>query len=163
RPSNPNLLYTDLFRYDGTDTPKYYTPVAAGTYGLSPGPFIVCNNKLYFGGSTNSLGGGTELHELDPATDSIRLPEALPGTTDKVYSFYSPVVTGNKLYFTAYHRVNSQTVFNSTEGCELHCWDGNTIRQLTAMGPGLDPGIMAEIGTYQGSVYFGGLDTATTY
>lgn len=158
-------LVTDLFSYNGIDTPKFYAPAVSSRFGLMPDQLIAYNNKLYFAGAYVTMGPIRLIHEVDPVTDSMRTIQDLPGTTDKAYHFYDPIVYGSRLYFSAYHikHLTTTSADTTTEWAELHSWDGNTIRQLTNLGPEAYPGISQGLGGYDGSVYFGGLDADSTF
>lgn len=165
KPNVPNpWRVTDLFYYNGTDTPKFYTPTVSSTFGLMPEWLIAHNNKLYFSGAVTTSGPIRKIHEVDPATGNVRILDSVAGTSDKFYGLTDPLILSGKLYFTGYqYRHTASNKDSTTFASELYCLDGGVVRRLTYLSPGpVYPGVCAFTGAFKGDVYFGGIEPDST-
>ncbi len=121
--------------------------------GLGVWPYAAYKGKLYFG--ADSIGFGTELWSLDPATQSVSLVSDIwPGFRPSSPS--DMVLAGSKLYFKA---------IDSAHGCELYSFDGTAVRRLTDLMPGPDYGLapnsVRTIAFFNGGIFFIGLTSRT--
>ncbi|AIY63899.1 Ig-like domain-containing protein [Pseudoalteromonas piratica] len=129
-----------IFVYDGQTVGFAFDSAALGiTY---PEHLIAFNNKLYFSASNTTY--GKELHEFNPETGAVSVPEdVIPGTSGTNMRY--PIVFNNMLYY-----------YGSTpsNGSEVWQFDGTTHVQFFDIRVGSSSSSIEHPMIYQNALYF---------
>lgn len=129
-----------IFVYDGQTVGFAFDSAALGiTY---PEHLIAFNNKLYFSASNTTY--GKELHEFNPETGAVSVPEDVISGTSGTNMRY-PVVFNNMLYY-----------YGSTpsNGSEVWQFDGTTHVQFFDIRVGSSSSSIEHPMIYQNALYF---------
>ena len=153
-----NLLYfsandgvngTELWKYDGTNTPVRVTQICPGSGSSNPANPCVYNNALYF--SANDGSSGAELWKYD-GTNATRVADIVPGSGGS--SPASLTVFNGTLYFVAQDTNSVRALWK---------YNGSAVSLVTNVNTGSASSFPYDGIAFNGAYYFAALRRITPH